>query len=133
MTMAYNWKKIYEEAIKVASKGGITTVDEVISFLSCEKSAFYAHFPNDSEELENIKEVIAIGKNKTKISIRKKLFDSGNPTALLALYRMICTDEERNAIVMTKADITSNGKDIQAEPITLEIIDNRDKVVKDGE
>ena len=126
--MAYNWKKILENALKIAEKGGVTTTDEVIDLLPCAKSAFYEHFPSNSEEMERIREKIAISKSKTKISIRRKLFESTNPTALLSLYKMICTDEERNAIMMTRTDVTTNGKDIVNEPLVLRVIHNKEEL-----
>ena len=60
-----------------------------------------------SEELLNKNRV------EVKVAIRQKLFKGNKAVELLALYKLICTDEERKALSMNYTDITSEGKQIQ--------------------
>lgn len=126
--MAFNKQKLYKQALEIAKKGGITSIEDIIAFLPCSKPTFYSYIKVDSQEMDDIKEALAEGKRKTVISIRGKLFKSNNPTALLALYRMLCTQEERDIINTQRHDITSAGEKITAEPLIIEVIDKREQL-----
>jgi len=117
----------------MASKVGITSIQELVDVLPCSKETFYNHFPVHSDDLDEIKDALRIGTIKTKVTIRQKLFKSDNPTALLAVYRMLATQEERDAISMNRTDITTNGKDLKVEPLVVEVIDKREQVDKEEE
>lgn len=127
--MAYFKKeKLFQQALDICKKGGCTCLEDVIALMPCSKPTFYKIFKVDGEEMEQIKDALAVSKRKVLVSIRSKLYKSENPTALLALYKMLCTPEERDAISSSKADITTNGKDINQEPLVVEIIDKREQI-----
>lgn len=127
--MAYFKKeKLFQQALDVCKKGGCTCIEDIVALLPCSKPTFYKMFPVDGEAMEAIKDALAVSKRKALVSIRSKLYNSKNPTALLAVYRMLCTPEERDAISTSKTDITTNGKDINQEPLTIEIIDKREQI-----
>lgn len=124
----YKKEKLFQQALGVCKKGGCTCIEDIIALLPCSKPTFYKLFKVDGEEMEQIKDALAESKRKVLVSIRSKLYRSNNPTALLSLYRMLCTPEERDAISMNRTDITTNGKDINQEPIVVEIIDKREQI-----
>jgi len=103
-------------------------IEDLVAFLPCDKTTFYRKFPLGCNEYNSIKRALETNKVSTKSAIRHRLFNMDNPTAQLALYRMIATPEERDAISTTKTDITSGGEKITKEPITIEIIDSRNQI-----
>jgi len=126
--MAYSRKKLYEQAMQVIKERNLFFIEDVVAFLPCDRSTFYAKFPPNSDESDTIKRALETNKIRTKSAIRHRLFNMDNPTAQIALYRMIATPEERDAISMNRTDITSGGKELNREPLTIEIIDSRNQI-----
>jgi len=126
--MAYSRKKLYEQAMRVIEERNLFFIEDVVAFLPCDRSTFYAKFPPNSDESDTIKRALETNKIRTKSAIRHRLFNMDNPTAQIALYRMIATPEERDAISMNRTDITSGGKELNREPLTIEIIDSRNQI-----
>lgn len=128
MAMAYSRKRLYEQAMQVIEERNLFFIEDVVAFLPCDRATFYRKFAQGSDECDNIKRALETNKVRTKSAIRHRLFNMDNPTAQIALYRMIATPEERDAISTTKTDITSGGEKITKEPITIEIIDSRNQI-----
>ena len=128
MAMAYSRKRLYEQAVQVIEERNLFFIEDLVAFLPCDKTTFYRKFPLGCNEYNSIKRALETNKVRTKSAIRHRLFNMDNPTAQLALYRMIATPEERDAISTTKTDITSGGEKITKEPITIEIIDSRNQI-----
>lgn len=96
--MAYNQKKIYEQAKEAIEENNLFFIEDVVAFLPISKPTFYDYFPVDSNELNDIKDMLEQNKIKTKSSIRAKLYKSEKAAELLALYRLICTPEEHRLL-----------------------------------
>lgn len=126
--MAYSRKRLFEQAMQVIEERNLFFVEDLVAFLPCDRATFYRKFPQGCDECDTIKRALETNKVRTKSAIRHRLFNMDNPTAQLALYRMIATPEERDAISTTKTDITSGGEKITKEPLTIEIIDNRNQI-----
>jgi hypothetical protein len=81
----------------------------------------------DSDERKELDALLEANKLKKKDDIRRKLAEGDKAAELLALYRMICSDEERKAIATNynKTDVTSNGKSIvvKVDKETADIIE----------
>lgn len=114
--------------MQVIEERNLFFIEDLVAFLPCDRSTFFRKFPQGCDECDNIKRALETNKVRTKSAIRHRLFNMDNPTAQLALYRMIATPEERDAISTTKTDITSGGEKITKEPLTIEIIDNRNQI-----
>jgi hypothetical protein len=110
--MAYDTKKLLEQAKEAVIQNNLFFIEDIIAFISCSKPTFYEHFPVDSDELNDIKELLDKNKIKTKSSIRAKLFKSAKAAELLSLYRLICTNEERQMLNQQYIDHTTKGKSI---------------------
>lgn len=110
--MAYDKKKIYEQAKEAITKNNLFFVNDIVAFLPCEKTWWYANFPPDSEEMNTLREILEDNKSKTKSAIRAKLFKGEKAAELLALYRLICTPEERQNLNQSYIDHTSKGESI---------------------
>lgn len=122
--MAYNREKILEQAKQAIEKNNLFFIEDVVAFLPIAKKTFYEWFPVDSVECNDIKERLEINKIKTKASIRAKLYKSPKAAELLALYRLICTNEERQNLNQSYIDHTTNGKDMNAQVQIVQIPDN---------
>ena len=118
--MAYDKKKIYEQAKEAITKNNLFFVNDIVAFVPCEKTWWYANFPPDSEEMNTLREILEDNKSKTKSAIRAKLFKGEKAAELLALYRLICTPEERQNLNQSYIDHTSKGEKIESkDPLEL--------------
>ena len=118
--MAYNKKKLYEQAVDAIKKNNLFFVSDIVAFLPCDRTTFYKYFPPDSNKLNNLKDLLDDNKIKTKSSIRAKLWKSNKASELLALYRLIATPEEHQKLNQSYVDHTTNGKDITPTTYTPE-------------
>ena len=110
--MAYDKKKIYEQAKEAITKNNLFFVNDIVAFLPCGKTWWYDNFPTDSEEMNTLREILEDNKSKTKSAIRAKLFKGEKAAELLALYRLICTPEERQNLNQSYIDHTSKGESL---------------------
>lgn len=129
----YNKKDIYTRALEALEHGGVFSLTDIAGIIGVERHAFRKYIPIGSKEDKVIMDKLEMAKRKSIVTIRQKLYKSKSPVALLSLYKMICSPEEREAISYNKTDVTTNGKEIKQEPITLEIIDKREQVDKKEE
>jgi len=122
--MAYKTKDLYKDALGVIKEYNLFFIEDACAYLGVAKPTFYKHFPIDSNEMNAIKEALDKNKARTKISIRSKLHSSTSPTGLLALYKLICTDDERKALSMQHFDHTTDGEKI--DKVTFEYVRPQD-------
>ena len=98
--MAYDREKIFQQAQAAIRDHNLFFIEDVVAWLPISKPTFYEYFPVDSNELNTLKRMVTDNKIKTKSGIRAKLYKEKG-TSLIALYKMICTDEERRALSLT--------------------------------
>lgn len=110
--MAYDRIKIFEQAKEVIVKNRLIFTDEIPSFLPCSRSTFYDYFPDGSDELDTLKELMSKNKIEIKTSMRSKWYKSTNPTLQMALMKLLSTPEELKKLSMNHTDITTNGEKI---------------------
>lgn len=112
--MAYKTEDLLDKAKKAIQENEIFFIEDIVAFLPCSKPTFYDHFPVNSDEFNDLKEMLNTNKIKTKQLIRRKLMESPKASELLAVYRLICTDEERKMLNQSYIDVTSKGNEVQA-------------------
>lgn len=105
--MAYKKDKLYKEATDAAKKHNLFFIEDIVSWLSCGKTTFYKYFPEESNELNELKVILDSNKIRTKSIIRAKLFKGEKAAELLALYRLICTPEEHQKLNQQYIDHSS--------------------------
>lgn len=89
---------------------------DIYAFLKISRSSYYRHFPSESDEWKVIDEALENNKTNMKLVIRDRLAESKSPAALLSLYRLIATREERDALNsyrMEEIEAKENSKTIQ--------------------
>lgn len=112
--MAYNKEVLYKKALKVINKQNVFFIEDIVAYLPCDKSTFYKHFPPESDKLNDIKEKLEENKTRKKVNIRGKLYNADGTSGLLALYKLLGTNEERKRLSQTYVDITTEGQKMPA-------------------
>ena len=54
-------------------------VDDIVAFLPCSKSSFYEFYPDGSDELDELKELLEQNRVTLKVSMRSKWYTSNAP------------------------------------------------------
>lgn len=120
--MAYDRNKIFKQAQDVIKQHNLFFIEDIVAWLPVSKETFYRFFPTDCDEYDTLKKLLEDNKVRMKTSIRAKLY-KGKGADLIALYKMICTDEERKAIAMVnKTDLTSGDEPLS---VKFEIVDGK--------
>lgn len=70
-------------------------IQDVYQYLGVASSTFYRWFPTDSPDRTEIDEALDLNRIHMKQTIRDRLLESKSPSALIALYKLIGTREER--------------------------------------
>ena len=96
----YDRKKIFEQAKEVIEKHKLFFVEDIVSFLPISKPTFYDFFKPDSNEFNDIKDLLEKNRVEVKSAMRSKWFKSENPTLQVSLMKLICTDDERKKLSM---------------------------------
>lgn len=117
--MAYDRKKIFEQAKEMIVKHKLFFMDEVPDFLPCGRSTFYDYFPDGSDELDTLKSLISINKTQVKTSMRSKWYTSNAPALQMALMKLIATPEELKKLSMQFVESDNNTK-LNIETVTKE-------------
>ena len=95
--MAYDKKIIFEQALEISKDKDIYFVQDIIDSLCVSKVTFYTFYPEESNELNTLKENLYKNRIEQKKKLRKRLGE-GNGTELIALYKLIGNDEERKSL-----------------------------------
>lgn len=114
MTMAYNTKELHKMALEAIEENRLFTIQDVVDYLGVSKATLYEHFKINSDEMNEIKQAIQQNKIRIKVSLRAKMARGDNPTAMLALYKLICTDEERRRLSMQDVNLNVTRDDMPA-------------------
>ena len=98
--MAYDRKKIFEQAKEMIVKHKLFFVEDIVAFLPCAKPTFYDFFPPDSNELNELKELLETNRTELKVSMRSKWYKSNAPALQMALMKLIATPDELKRLSM---------------------------------
>ena len=118
--MAYDRNKVFEQAKEVIVKHKLFFVDDIVAFLPCSKPTFYDFFPPDSNQLNELKELLEQNRVTLKVSMRSKWYTSNAPALQMALMKLIATPEELRKLSMQFIESENNTKinnNIQVEII----------------
>jgi len=110
--MAYDKKAIFEKAKQAIIDNSLYFIEDVVAFLPIVKVTFYDYFPVDSNEMNDIKELLDDNKISMKVKLRRKLSEGDKAAEILALYKLIATEDERRALSMQHVDHTTKGESL---------------------
>ena len=108
--MAYDRVKIFEQAKEVIVKKNLLFIEDVVAFLPIAKKTFYEYFPLDSNESNELKELLETNKINIKVSMRSKWYESDNATLQMGLMKLISTNEELRKLSMNTQAHEGNVK-----------------------
>ena len=98
--MAYDKKKIFEQAKEVIVKHKLFFIEDIVAFLPIAKKTFYEYFPLDSNESNELKELLETNRVSLKVSMRSKWYTSNAPALQMALMKLIASPEELRKLSM---------------------------------
>lgn len=98
--MAYDKTKVFEQAKEMIVKHKLFFIEDIVSFLPCDKTTFYRFFPPDSNEYNELKELLELNRVELKVSMRSKWYKSNAPALQMALMKLIATDDELRKLSM---------------------------------
>ncbi len=124
--MKYDKEVLFEKAKKVILENNLFFVEDIISMLPISKATFYSYYPIDSNELNELRDLLDENKINLKVQLRKKWFDSDNATLQMGLMKLICTTEEHKKLQQTYSDHTTDGEKINQVQIFQLPDNNRD-------
>jgi hypothetical protein len=99
--MAYDRKKIFQQAKEVIVKNKLFFIEDIVAFLPIAKKTFYEYFPIESDECNELKELLETNRVELKVSMRSKWYKSNAPALQMALMKLIANPEELRKLSMT--------------------------------
>ena len=108
---------MFQKALKnIEENQKIVFLTDVYQSLGISASTFYRQFPVDSNEYNNINDALEANKTLMKREIRDRLANCKSPVGLLALYRLLGTQEERDALNSYRDEkVTKSDETIELE------------------
>ena len=110
---AYTTAELFERAKEIIPKYKLIFIEDVCAYMGINKTTFYKHLPVDSNEFNELRELLDKNCIDIKVGLRKKWFDSDNATLQMALYKLTSTDTEHKKLQQNYTDVTTNQKDIK--------------------
>jgi hypothetical protein len=99
--MAYDRNKIFEQAKEVIVKHKLFFIEDIVAFLPISKPTFYEYFQIDSNDFNELKELLETNRIELKVSMRSKWYKSNAPALQMALMKLIATPDELRKLSMT--------------------------------
>lgn len=128
--MAYDTETLYQQAIKAIEENNLYFIEDVITLLPCSKPTFYDHFPVNSNQFNNLKEMIEMNKVAQKVKMRKKWGDSDNATLQMALMKLISTDDERKRLAVSYIESKTTQTNVDLSGLSTDDLLN---ILKEGD
>lgn len=110
--MAYDRKKIFEQAKEMIIKHKLFFIEDIVAFLPISKPTFYEFFKVDSDEFNDLKGLLESNRIELKVSMRSKWYKSNAPALQMALMKLICNDDERKMLSMQYVESENINKNI---------------------
>lgn len=76
----------------------VVYIQDVWKLAAMDEHSFYKYYPVGSAGYEEVYDILDSHKMSLKQKIRDKMFESDNPTALIALYKLLGNESERNIL-----------------------------------
>jgi hypothetical protein len=127
--MAYDRKKIFEQAKEIIVKHKLFFIEDIVAFLPISKKTFYEYFPIDSNECNELKGLMETQRTELKVKMRSKWYNSNAPALQMALMKLIASPEELKRLSMTYTDNeTKIQGGLNVNVVNKEDIDNINKL-----
>ena len=112
--MPYYTKILKQKAIEAIEKNKLLFIEDVCSYIGINKTTFYRHFELNSDDYNELSEMLNKNKISLKIGMRKNWYEQKqNATMQMALYKLCSTPEEHKLLQQNYNDITTDGEQIK--------------------
>ena|SRR5690606_38770819 len=118
--MAYDRKKIFEQAKEMIVKHKLFFVEDIVAFLPISKPTFYDFFPVASNEFNDLKELLEQNRTELKVSMRSKWYKSNAPALQMALMKLIASPDELKRLSMQYSENVHKVKEFDITKIYRE-------------
>ena len=116
--MAYDKSKIFEQAKEVIVKHKLFFIEDIVAFLPISKPTFYDYFKIDSNEFNELKDLLETNRVTLKVSMRSKWYTSNSPALQMALMKIIATPDELKKLSMQFIESENTNKnELSIKPI----------------
>jgi hypothetical protein len=126
--MAYDKQKIFQQAKEMIVKHKLFFIEDIVAFLPISKPTFYEYFDINSNEFNELKELLETNRVSLKVSMRSKWYTSNAPALQMALMKLIATPEELKKLSMqfieSENTNTNNFKILNIDPLANETDDS---------
>ena len=106
----YTKAKIYADAMDKIKRYKPSSLMGLISLLDCGSSTFYNKIKVDSKEYLEILEALKKEREGVANTLRKKLVDNDNPTAIIAALKLYGNEEDRAALSQQNIELKASGE-----------------------
>lgn len=106
----YTKAKIYADAMDKIKRYKPSNMTGLINLLECSNGTFYNKIKIDSKAYLEILEALKKERESVANTLRKKLVDNDNPTAIIAALKLYGNDEDRIALNQQNIDLKASGK-----------------------
>lgn len=113
--MAYKDGELYNRALAVFKERKPIFIEDVVALVGCSKTTFYQHVPIDSDEMNNIKQLLESNRVNMKMDLRGKMAE-GKGAEVIALYKILANEGELKALNGQYIDHTTKGKSLNVDP-----------------
>ncbi len=107
--MAYTKKYLIDKSMEAIQQNNLLFVDEIFRHVGFSQRVFYN---KKLQEVQTIKEALEQNRINTKFDLRQKWYTSENATLQIALYKLICSDDEADRLNNSRQRI-----DVTHEPL----------------
>jgi hypothetical protein len=108
--MAYDKKKIFDQAKEMIVKHKLFFIEDIVAFIPISKPTFYEYFPIESNEVNELKELLHLNRTELKVSMRSKWYKSNAPALQMALMKLIANEDELRKLSISYIDSEVNDK-----------------------
>lgn len=117
--MAYDKKKIFEQAKEMIVKHKLFFIEDIVAFLPISKPTFYDYFPIESNEVNELKGLLETNRTELKVSMRSKWYKSNAPALQMALMKLIATPDELRKLSMqfVESENTNTNKNFEIKSL----------------
>ena len=106
----YTKAKIYADAIDKIKRYKPSNMTGLINLLECSNGTFYNKIKIDSKTYLEILEALKKERESVANTLRKKLVDNDNPTAIIAALKLYGNEEDRLALSQQNIDLKALGR-----------------------
>lgn len=124
------YKKYEKSCISLIIENNIIFLDEIFIYSDVLPSEFFEMGLNNSKK---IMDAIDINRAKLKRDLRLKWFDSTNATLNAALYKLVCSDEEKRSLSSSSAAKTNANNDICTQEEYLKSLKEMGEILENAD